>query len=389
MKVFFYCQYVLGIGHFFRSFEIAKALAPNRVLFIEGGQPFLTVPCPSHVTRLFLPPLMMDETFEKFNLEGEELLRVQNDRKEKLIKAYEEFLPDVVIIELFPFGRKKFSFELIPLLEKISADKRKTLVVCSLRDILVEKKNRESYESWVLRHLNNFFHALLIHADERVMRLEESFSRTSEISIPVYYTGFVARRPAKRKITANRPKEVKKIAVSTGGGKVGGELIEGTILAVREIKNPHLEVEIYIGPFMDETMRKHLKKTAESDNRVQFRDFTPDFVEVLAGVDISISMAGYNTLMDILTAGTYGILYPFRQNREQRLRAEKLARFGNFAIIDEAKPEIIRREIELALSCIPSTKSRRISGQALNLMGADITKTIIERELSHRGFSIH
>lgn len=388
MKIFFYCQHVLGIGHFFRSFEIAKALSPHDVLFVEGGEPFQNISSPPHVHRLFLPPLMMDEAFEQFTLEGEELLNVQNERKEKLIQAYEEFSPDVLIIELFPFGRKKFSFELIPLLESVKTKSPKTLTVCSLRDILVEKKDRDSYESRVLKVLNEYFDLLLIHSDERIAKLEESFSMSSQIRIPVYYTGFVARKSFRSRIPG-MPHARRKIVVSTGGGKVGYELIEAAILAMFGIDNSHLIMEIYTGLFMDESKKQNLEAMARLDGRIQLKPFAPNFIEVLSQSDISISMAGYNTVMDLISTGTYGILYPFKQNREQRLRAERLAKFGNFVVIDEARPEVLRREIQRALDYTSTVSSKKAFFADLNLNGAQKTKEILEQELQRRILSIH
>lgn len=387
MKILFYCQHVLGIGHFFRSFEIAKSLAPHQVLFVEGGQPLIDIPFPSHIRRLLLPPLMMNETFEKFNVEGEELLRVQKSRRDELLKAYRDFLPDVIIIELFPFGRKKFSFELIPLLEKTERDSKKVIVVCSLRDILVEKADKDRHELWVLQNLNRFFDLLLIHADERITRLEESFSRVDQILIPIYYTGFVARKPAKAKIEKCDGRTHRKIVVSTGGGKVGSELIEAAILALRKIRSTSLEMEIYIGPFMESSTKDHLLSIARDDERIRFRPFALDFLEVLLKADISISMAGYNTMMDLLSTGTYGILYPFKQNREQSLRAERLAKFGNFVVINDATPEVVAQEIETALKVVSSPIGQL--KHSLNLRGAEETRKLLEEILVQRNFSIH
>ena len=388
MRILFYCQHVLGIGHFFRSFEIAKAFAPHEVLFVEGGQPFHDIPSPPHIHRLFLPPLMMDENFERFNLEGEELLKVQQERKEKLLKAYEEFSPDSVIIELFPFGRKKFSFELMPLLHAVKQKVQKPLVVCSLRDILVEKENRESYETWVLKHLNDLFDLLLIHADERIMKLEESFERVDDISVPIFYTGFVARHPANKLALPRKDPKTKKIVVSTGGGKVGSELIEAAMIALEDIKTPPVIMEVYLGPFLDPQKRQRLEAIASRDARIQLKPFAVDFLEVLLQADVSVSMAGYNTLMDLLSTGTYGILYPFKQNREQRLRAERLSRFGNFAVIEEPKPDVLSQEIKKALAEERAPKHQR-ENPPINLLGAERTREIIEAELDRRNFPIH
>ena len=82
--------------------------------------------------------------------------------------------PNLLLIELFPFGRKAFRFELDPLLAEIDAGRLPACkVVCSVRDILVEKENAAKHESRAVDILNRQFDALLVHADPRVVRLEE------------------------------------------------------------------------------------------------------------------------------------------------------------------------------------------------------------------------
>ena len=48
MKIVFYCQHVLGIGHFFRSLEICRALHRHRVILVTGG-PAIGIEPPGHV----------------------------------------------------------------------------------------------------------------------------------------------------------------------------------------------------------------------------------------------------------------------------------------------------------------------------------------------------
>jgi spore coat polysaccharide biosynthesis predicted glycosyltransferase SpsG len=38
MKIIFYCQYVWGMGHLFRSLELVRALAGHDVVLIAGGR---------------------------------------------------------------------------------------------------------------------------------------------------------------------------------------------------------------------------------------------------------------------------------------------------------------------------------------------------------------
>jgi len=56
--------------------------------------------------------------------------------------------------------------------------------------------------------------------------------------------------------------------------------------------------------------------------------FAPDFLSYLAAADLSLSMAGYNTCMDILSTSVPALVWPFPQNREQGLRADRFGAQG-------------------------------------------------------------
>ena len=57
MRIVQYCQHVLGVGHFHRSLEIARALSPHEVIMVTGGA---EVDCnwPDNVRRIQLPGLI-------------------------------------------------------------------------------------------------------------------------------------------------------------------------------------------------------------------------------------------------------------------------------------------------------------------------------------------
>ena len=57
--------------------------------------------------------------------------------------------------------------------------------------------------------------------------------------------------------------------------------------------------------------------------------------KILAAADLVISMGGYNTTMNILTSGVPALVWPFAQNREQRLRAKRLADLGGLRVIND------------------------------------------------------
>ncbi len=365
-----YSQHVLGIGHFFRSMEIAKALDEHEVLFVEGGDSLPGFVPPHHVKRFILPPIMMDADFKTLEVRGGTLEEIKAGRKRMLMDAFTEFSPDVLITELFPFGRKQFRFELIPLLDKIREQRLSTRVVCSLRDILVEKKDQAAYEKGVLDILNRYFDLLLVHSDPKLIPLEESFERTGEIKIPIFYTGFIVR-DAPVQTEAHRGKI---IVVSSGGGKVGIELLHSVIKAVQMLADKDLRLRVFVGPFMEASDRKILSEPTAGNARIELLPFSLDFLSELAHADLSISMAGYNTCMDILSTGVRALVHPFPQNREQALRARKLEELGQLKVI----PSLA---VQPLAQCILSELQTEVPPRrrCLNLSGKTNTAAFIDR----------
>ncbi|TRZ76557.1 MAG: glycosyl transferase, partial [Deltaproteobacteria bacterium] len=327
MKIIYYCQHVLGIGHFFRSLEICKAFTGHEVILVTGGS-WVPAPLPSHVREVHLPELMMNQEFSILYSpeEGKSVAQVRQERQQLFFHLFETEAPDLFIVELYPFGRKAFRFEIDPILEGIRCGTLpRSRVICSLRDILVEKKNPAVYEARVIDLLNRYFDALLIHADPRVLKLDETFSRVKDIAVPMVYTGFVTPKPApnagvKLRQQIGIAREAILIVASAGGGNVGNTLLEAVVEAFELMdadKPTHLHV--FTGPFLGEDAFERLRRIP--NRRIQIFRFTPDFLSYLSGADLSVSMAGYNTCMNIAAAQVPALVWPFPQNREQGLRA--------------------------------------------------------------------
>ena len=370
MRILLYSQHVLGIGHFFRSMELARALHEHEVLFVEGGDPLSGFTAPAHVKRLLLPALMMDAEFKTMEVRQGSLEEIKEVRTSLLLKAFRDFAPHVLLTELFPFGRRQFRFELLPVLRTIREEHMPTRVVCSLRDILVEKTDQAAYETWVIEVLNRYYSLLLVHADPRLVLLEETFSQIDRITIPIRYTGFVSRPlPPVMREPGHRV-----IVASSGGGKVGTDLLAAAIAAVKTLPDPDLLLKVFLGPFMGPPDREALQNLAANDHRTLLMPFSSDFLAELLTADLSISMAGYNTCMDLLNTGIKALVYPFRQNREQGLRAGKLESLGLVRVIRDLDPVSLARAIAQALTSPPAPPAN----ERINLNGAVNTAIFLD-----------
>lgn len=381
MTILIYCQHVLGIGHLFRTLEIARALRDHRVVLVLGGPP-VTVPMPGHVRTVQLPALEMDAGFSALlpvdRALGLETVKPQ--RRDQLLRVAGEVQPDVLLVELFPFGRNNFSFELLPLLEAVrSGGPPACRVVSSVRDILVEKQDPRKFEQRVIDRLNRLFDAVLVHGDPAVISLDETFSRIEDIRIPVVYTGYVCRRASRDEARPLRLRlglgaGEKLLVASAGSGSVGYPLILAAVQAVRHLDFP-ARLHVFTGPYMEAGMAAELRRQAAAN--VVIEQFAENFPLWLAAADLSLSMGGYNTTMDVLASGTPALIHPFSQNREQRLRVERLARIADLAPLEdrELDPTLLAAKIRILLNDKPRRPQVRLDG-------AEFTNKWLEQWLS-------
>ena len=168
-----YCQHSLGMGHLVRSMALTRELARHYdVAFVNGGRLPPGVAPPPDVRIVQLPPLGMDEVGDLVSLDDS--LTVDEcfaRRTLTLLTTLEQARPRVLVIELFPFGRKKFARELRPLLERARAVSPAPLVLCSLRDILVGgREDQQSFDDRAAEQLDRWFDGVLVHADPRFAR---------------------------------------------------------------------------------------------------------------------------------------------------------------------------------------------------------------------------
>ncbi|MBI9077038.1 MAG: glycosyl transferase [Desulfatibacillum sp.] len=386
MKVLFYCQHVLGMGHFFRSLEIVKALKGHEVILVSGGPP-VDIPLPAHVKEVRLPGLAMDEDFSRlFAMDaGRDVEEVKHERISILHRIFVKERPDLFLVELYPFGRKAFRFELDPILHGIrQGDLPPCKVVCSLRDILVEKRDPTAYEARVTGILNQFFDGLAVHSDPALVSLDDTFSSLDKITAPVRYTGFVTSKPppgARERVrkTLGIGPDHKLIVASAGGGKVGLPLLSPLVKAFKEQAPSNWILQVFTGPFLDTQDYKSLKNF--SGENLIIERFSDDFLAWLAAADLSISMAGYNTCMNLLAAQTPSLVFPFEQNREQLMRARKLEALGALEILGDIDLE--------AAKLIPRIVRMLEKGRAdfvqVNLDGAEETARWAENLVQRGG----
>ncbi len=388
-KVMFYCQHVLGMGHLVRSLEIVQALNEYEVYFLNGGELLPEVQIPPAIHVINLPPIKSDSEFEGLQSADSTLPleEIKRARLNLILLEFDRIQPEVLILELFPFGRKRFAFELVPLLARIRLLGGKTKVVCSLRDILVSKSDQTRHEEWVVALMNRYFDLLLVHSDPTFQTLDETFSQTQALACDIQYTGFVAQMapPSQTEpleYIPNDPEGTPLIVVSIGGGRVGYELVECAVKASGQLRSslPHRMV-IFTGPYMSEKEYSNLQQLVRGKPHIVLQRYTNQFLSYMNSADLSISMAGYNTCMNIVSTGVRALVLPFmgRGNEEQLIRTRKLEEQGKVIGLDPPKldSDYLMRKIEERLrtsSCLQES--------SIDIQGAENTSILI-KELIH------
>ena len=359
----FYCQHSLGIGHLTRSFALAAALRERfHVVFLNGGPLPPGVPVPEGIERIDLPPLGMDDGHTVVSRGAAVDVAVAMSQRRALIDAaLQRSQPALVLVELFPFGRKKFAGEILPLLR--GARVLGARVVCSLRDILVDARRDQQHHDDRARWLaDRYFDAVLVHADPAFARLEDSFRPRRPLATPVLYSGYVVPGRAADPDVAPRAPH---LLVSAGGGIVGETLFR-TALQARALLAEPLPLRVIAGPFLPEPAWAALQVLAAGQRDVQLVRHVPDMVAEMRRARASLSQCGYNSALDIVGAGVPALVVPYEApgENEQRTRAERLAALGALQWLPSAElqPARLARALETLLAFRPRPAALRLDG---------------------------
>lgn len=389
-KIMFYCQYLAGMGHLVRSTEIIRSLVNQfQVCFVNGGQPINEFEFPTGAEVLHLPPIREEAGQLKAVDSTESIESVKTARKNQLFNIFDRFQPDCLIIECFPFSKHKLKFELIPLLDRVKASSHPVKIVCSLRDLIMTQS--QSPEFWESRYekvrdwVDRYFDLVLVHSDPQLIRLGEQFPIVDRLSCEVYYTGYVAQT-ASGEVSLSQEDLVALstrdpiIVVSAGGGRFGYELMNAVVKA-REILGSQIPHQIYLfaGPFMPETQLAALRAAASC--HVVIRRYTSHLIQYLERADLSISLGGYNTTMNILQTRVRSLIFPEagpEQMGEQTIRAEKLAEKGILEVLyqEDLQPDRLAQKILNALQKTPVPHH-------FDLQGADRSTMKLNAILDH------
>jgi predicted glycosyltransferase len=170
----------------------------------------------------------------------------------------------------------------------------------------------------IIARVREDFAAVLVHGDPSLIPLEASFPEASEIADRLVYTGYVGGSAGLA--AADDGAGADEVLVSAGGGAVGGALM-ATALATRRLGClAGLGWRLLTGPNMPVAQIAAL--SASLPDGVIVERYRPDFPQMLRRCRVSVSQAGYNTVLDILAArGVVEVVAPSALSPERLAEA--------------------------------------------------------------------
>jgi len=166
-----------------------------------------------------------------------------------------------------------------------------------------------------------------VHGDPEVAPF--NFGLASKIAGRLHYTGYVVDGIEKRDVGSDE------VLVSAGGGAVGQPLLE-TALAARPLTSLRDRPwRVLAGVNAREADVAALRKRAPAGVTVERA--REDFTARLANCVLSISQAGYNTVMETLAARARAVIVPFvgEGEAEQSMRTRLLVARGLVEMVEE------------------------------------------------------
>jgi predicted glycosyltransferase len=373
-----YNQSLTGTGHFVKTHEIARALAAHHsVHLVDGGRP---VPRPASVHRfesIALPRILRRDGRLASADPTRSLDAVMDGRRRMLTAAVERIRPDLLLIDQFPFFKWDLHDEIMPLIERVRAVRPEARVVCSTWELPrgTGQDLRAPSPEQVQHAFRDHFDGLLVHADPRVIALQEFIPWTERIAVPIAYTGYVSEKPPPEGARERSPEVRGAVVVSTGGASLP-TLLRDSAAAWQRLRARAATGErtmvAFLPPFASgEPLAEWPVPVGGGDVRVE--PFAQDFLCWLRAADLSISQAGYNTCTNVLETGVRAILVPNPATLDQVARARRLAELGLARTLDpaEADPERLAAAIVEMLAAPPPRHD-------LDLEGADETRRRLE-----------
>lgn len=372
-KILLYSHDTFGLGHLRRSLAIARRLGEDipraHQLLITGSMVAGAFSLPPRLDMIKLPALTKRTSGAyKARVLPLSLKQTIAWREQMILQAVINFKPDLVLVDKVAAGVQG---ELLPALRYLRTYSPHTRLVLGMRDIedSPAATRREWAENGTPYLHTHVYDAILLYGDQELFDPVTAYDMSETAAARLIPCGYLRPRLECRPAAeVRRELDVEGrplIVVTVGGGGDGYTILHTYLEMVQTWNGPMPFTSLLVtGPLMPRSKRLALRRLANGQN-VRLIEFTPDLVSYVAAADLVISMAGYNSVCEIMALGQRSLLIPRGHTRaEQRMRAELLARRGLAHMLppEQLDPERLRQAIAEALAAPRPTSSLNFNG---------------------------
>lgn len=348
MLIMLYSHDSYGLGHIRRSLEIAQHLSESipqaSLIMLTGSMQAHAYALPDRMEYIKLPTLTKDAGGQYCSRLLPHTIDITLKLRQRIIlESVRNLRPDILIVDKAPAGIRG---ELLPALQFLKTKSPSSRIILGMRDIEdhPDHVHAEWAKSGIVSLLKHTYHAIFLYGSRTLYDPVKEYGLSPSIEkkfISCGYVGRAQRGISPKQIRAELPLQTNRLVLVTpGGGDDGYPLLKAYVSMLRKYRpssNLPFDTLLVTGPLMDPQQRRRLQQAASPELGLTVLDFTPRLYDYLASADLVVSMGGYNTVVEILTANQRGIIVPrVRPRLEQYIRAKHLAAHG---LIDMIHPD--------------------------------------------------
>ena len=369
-RILVYSHDTFGLGNIRRMLSISTHLAnideEVSILIISGSPMLHAFRVSKRMDYVKLPSLKRtqegDYDVNSLGLDFQETLKL---RANIILSTVMDFEPDLMLVDKKPYG---VANELASSLEFLKRRVNRPKLVLLLRDILDSPKatipvwQKNGYYDAI----ESMYDRVLVVGSEKIYDLTEQYKFPGACADLVRYCGYIRRDAEYRPRDVVRAElgvgEIPLILVTAGGGEDGDQLLGCYLDVIRRGSGlPQAKTLLICGPEMSAKHSRGIRDVAAQCPGVLVKEFTDDMISYMNAADLVVSMAGYNTVCEILSLKKRAIVVPrTKPVQEQWIRAQCMSQRGLLRAIHPARltPDCLRRAIREELIGI----DRRVEG---------------------------
>lgn len=327
-RVALYSHDTVGLGHTRRNLALAGAIVDRHhdvdVIMITGNPEATMLPVPPRTDIVTLPTVAKAPSGAyRPRVAGSSLAEVVGWRRQLITGVLSAFRPDLMIVDKVPGGVEAELLPALDLLRRTGAH-----VVLGLREILdaPDVVRHEWQQTGAVELIKDYYDAVWVYGDPAVIDPAVEYGWPAEVARLVTHTGYLGRRPAGTvgsappRVVVPPPSEPY-VLCQTGGGEDGYAVADA--FARADLPAGHRGV-LLTGPYLPAERRERIRRSAGPDTDVI--GFVGNPEDFLAGAAAVVSMAGYNSVCELMGSAAPALLVPrVRPRTEQLIRATRLA----------------------------------------------------------------